>query len=40
MVLFPEEIANIIDGEILFAQGDDSLSERIGLGCEVGTSLR
>jgi hypothetical protein len=40
MPLFPQQISNIVDREILFAQRDDSLPERIGLGGGVGTPLR
>jgi len=32
MALFPQKIPNIVEREILFAQRDDSLPERIGLG--------
>ena len=29
--------ADVVDGEILFAQGDDTVAEGIGLGCGMGT---
>ena len=32
MALFPQKIPNIVEREILFAQRDDALPERIGLG--------
>ena len=32
MALFPQKIPNIVEREMLFAQRDDSLPERIGLG--------
>jgi len=40
LALFPQQIPNIVDREILFAQRDDSLPERIGLGGGVGSPLR
>ena len=40
MALLPENIPNVIDGEVPLAQSDDSLAERIGLGSGIGTSVR
>jgi len=40
LALFPQQIPHIVDREMLFAQRDDSLPERIGLGGGVGAPLR
>jgi hypothetical protein len=36
MPLMSQVAADVIDGEVLFPQGDDDVSEGIGLGCGVG----
>ena len=36
MSLVRQGAADVVDGEILFAQGDDTVAERVGLGCGTG----
>jgi hypothetical protein len=36
MPLVGQAAADVVYGEILFAQGDDTLTEGIGLGCGMG----
>ena len=37
MPLMGQVAADVIDGEVLLPQGDDQFSERIGLGCGLGS---